>query len=130
MATNTLSKLFLLVDDYDEAITFYTQKLGFLVLEDTLFPDNHWVVLVPNKSAQLGIALTKAETKPQKMAVGKQAGDGVFYILSTDNFDQQYEHMLKQGVNFLEQPRNEPYGKVVIFEDLYGNKIDLIESVL
>lgn len=124
-----IGHLTLLVNNYDEAIFFYTQKLGFILLEDIqLTPEKRWVIVAPSDAQGAGLLLAKAATDEQKQHIGNQTGGRVFLFLYTDDFWQTYENMKAQGVRFLEEPRSESYGRVVVFQDLYGNKWDLLES--
>lgn len=123
-----LAALALLVHDYDAALAFYTQKLGFTLLEDTdMGGGKRWVRVAPPGAAECALLLAKATTPDQTAAVGRQTGGRVFLFLHTDDFWRDYNAMQAAGVKFLEQPRHEPYGTVVVFEDLYGNKWDFIE---
>ena len=119
----------LVVKDYDEAIQFFTQKLKFKLVEDTqLGPGKRWVIVSPPGNADgANLLLAKAANEDQRDAVGYQTGGRVFLFLHTDNFWRDYEYMKKEGVTFVEEPREELYGTVVVFKDLYGNKWDLIE---
>ena len=118
----------LVVDDYDEAIEFYTTKLKFsLVKDQAITPTKRWVVVAPEKSRSCKLLLAKASNDHQREAVGNQTGGRVFLFLHTDNFWQDYQSMLAAGVKFNESPREEDYGTVVVFEDLYGNKWDLVQ---
>ncbi|KAF0109814.1 MAG: lactoylglutathione lyase-like lyase [Chloroflexi bacterium] len=118
----------LVVRDYDEAIAFYTQKLRFSLVEDTVMGDGkRWVVVAPPGSAGTRLLLAKAATLQQEHSVGNQTGGRVFLFLHTDDFWRDYIEMRARGVKFLEEPRHEDYGTVAIFEDLYGNKWDLLE---
>lgn len=118
----------LVVNDYDEAIEFYTRKLSFTLLEDTRMSDTkRWVVIAPPGSTGCTLLLAKAANDAQKAAVGNQTGGRVFLFLHTDNFDRDYNQMQEAGIEFIESPRQETYGKVVVFADLYGNRWDLIE---
>jgi catechol 2,3-dioxygenase-like lactoylglutathione lyase family enzyme len=118
-----------LVRDYDEAIAFFTGKLGFTLVEDTpLGGDKRWVKVIPAGAAGTGLLLAKAATPEQLAAVGRQGGGRVFLFLETDSFARDYRAMRTAGVEFTEQPRHEAYGSVVVFRDLYGNKWDLVES--
>jgi catechol 2,3-dioxygenase-like lactoylglutathione lyase family enzyme len=124
----TISAITLLVRDYDEAIAFYTQKLRFNLMEDTdMDGGKRWVTVSPPGSSETRLLLAKAMTPEQKSRIGNQTGGRVFLFLHTDDFLRDYEAMKSNGVHFLEQPRNESYGTVVVFEDLYGNKWDLLE---
>ena len=123
-----LAGISLVVNDYDEAIDFYTRKLSFTLLEDTRMSDTkRWVVIAPPGSTGCTLLLAKAANDAQKAAVGNQTGGRVFLFLHTDNFDRDYNQMQKAGIEFIESPRQETYGKVVVFVDLYGNRWDLIE---
>lgn len=118
----------LLVSDYDEAKAFYVDKLGFEVRLDTpLSEAKRWVVLAPRGGGQGCILLAKAETAEQFEHIGNQTGGRVFLFLDTDNFQRDFDNYLMNGVNFVEAPRDEVYGTVAVFEDLYGNRWDLIQ---
>mmetsp|Transcript_25074 Transcript_25074/g.41776 ORF Transcript_25074/g.41776 Transcript_25074/m.41776 type:complete len:135 (+) Transcript_25074:95-499(+) len=121
----------LLVRDYDEAISYYTEKLGFVLAEDKVMtPEKRWVVVHPPGSGSLGttrILLAKATNPEEISSIGNQCGGRVFLFLNTDNFARDYEAMRSKQVEFLETPRYEEYGTVAVFKDLYGNKYDLIE---
>ncbi|MGB5274435.1 MAG: VOC family protein [Flavobacteriaceae bacterium] len=122
-----ISQISLLVKDYEEAIAFYTQKLGFEILEDTLLNGTkRWVVVRPKNSNGASLLLAKAVNEHQLGAIGNQTGGRVFLFLHSDNFEQDYQRMLNHGVEFMEIPRKETYGTVVVFKDLYGNLWDLI----
>lgn len=130
--TQFISGLTLVVPDYDEAIGFYVGKLGFTLCEDTkLSETKRWVTVMPPGSGEQGtrLLLAKAANTEQTKAIGNQTGGRVFLFLKTDQFDADYEAMLKFGVEFLEIPRDEPYGKVVVFQDPFGNKWDLLENL-
>jgi catechol 2,3-dioxygenase-like lactoylglutathione lyase family enzyme len=117
-----------LVRDYDEAITFYTGKLGFEVrLDNRLSETRRWVVLAPAGGGQGCILLARAEGERQLKAVGDQTGGRVFLFLDTDDFERDYRTYVERGVRFVRPPRVEDYGTVAVFEDLYGNRWDLIE---
>lgn len=123
-----IGSLALLVRDYDEAIAFYTQKLGFQLLEDTdLGGGKRWVLVAPPGSTETSLLLAQAASPEQENAIGNQSGGRVFLFLHTDDFWRDYNAMKASGIRFLEEPRTEPYGTVVVFEDLYGNKWDFIE---
>lgn len=116
-----------LVRDYDEAIGWFIDKLGFSLVEDiALSPAKRWVVVSP-PGGGCALLLAKADGAAQKAAVGAQAGARVFLFLHTDDFARDHAAMTAQGVRFLESPRREAYGTVAVFEDLYGQKWDLIE---
>jgi catechol 2,3-dioxygenase-like lactoylglutathione lyase family enzyme len=126
-----MQRLFLtavLVRDYDEAIAFYTDALDFEVRIDTpLSPVKRWVVMAPPGGGQGCILLAKAESEAQAARIGSQTGGRVFLFLDTDDFERDYRLYLERGVRFVEAPRIEPYGTVAVFEDLYGNRWDLIQ---
>ncbi|MEM5583709.1 VOC family protein [Roseibium sp. AS2] len=118
----------LVVPDYDRAIAFYTQKLGFDLIGDTPLSDTkRWVLVAPKGSTETRLLLARADGPDQQATIGNQAGGRVFLFLNTDDFDRDYQAMQDAGVTFLEPPRTEPYGKVAVFQDPFGNKWDLIE---
>jgi catechol 2,3-dioxygenase-like lactoylglutathione lyase family enzyme len=118
----------LVVRDYDEAIEYFTGRLGFRLLEDSpQGPQKRWVVVGPAGSPGASLLLARAATPEQERCVGNQAGGRVGFFLRTDDFPRTYETMRARGVRFVEAPRSEPYGQVVVFEDLYGNRWDLLE---
>ncbi|MEM7550529.1 MAG: VOC family protein [Bacteroidota bacterium] len=123
-----LSAITYLVKNYDEAIEYFRDKLAFKLLEDTRLTNSKRWVLVSPAGSQTKILLAKAVGIEQVKAIGNQGGGRVFLFLSTSHFEDSYLKFKANGVEFLEEPRNEPYGKVVVFRDLYGNKWDLIES--
>ncbi|WP_274627563.1 VOC family protein [Arvimicrobium flavum] len=124
-----IATLAVVVADYDEAIAWYTGKLGFSLLEDVpLGEDKRWVTVSPGKGGAR-LLLAKAADANQRAAVGKQAGGRVFLFLETDDFARDHAAMLAAGVDFREEPRREAYGTVAVFGDLYGNLWDLIEPV-
>lgn len=117
-----------LVCDYDEAIAFFTQKLGFSLVQDTdMGSGKRWVVVAPPNSRGAALLLARAVTPEQSAAIGNQTGGRVFLFLHTDDFARDHAAMQANGVRFLEAPRSEPYGTVAVFEDLYKNKWDLLE---
>ena len=123
-----LAYLSLLVRDYDEAIAYFTGVLGFDLLEDTdMGGGKRWVRVAPHGEGGSGLLLAKAVNADQSSRVGDQTGGRVFLFLHTDDFERDYTRMKAKGVKFLEEPRHEVYGTVVVFEDLYGNKWDFIE---
>ncbi len=129
LARMKIAQLTYLVRDYDEAIRWFTDKLGFILKEDSKLSDTkRWVVVAPPGENGAALLLAKAEGDTQKAAVGGQSGGRVFLFMQTDDFDRDYKAMSSRGVRFLETPRTESYGKVAVFEDLYGIKWDLIES--
>jgi catechol 2,3-dioxygenase-like lactoylglutathione lyase family enzyme len=117
----------LLVADYDEAIAFYTQKLGFDLLEDSPQGEKRWVVVRPKGAVETAILLAKASNEQQKQQIGHQSGGRVFLFLNTDDFWRDHQRMQQQGIKFLETPRQEAYGTVAVFEDLYGTRWDLLQ---
>lgn len=119
----------IVVDDYDSAITHYINDLGFTLIEDTaLAPEKRWVVIAPsNEGAK--ILLAKASNEVQSAAIGNSTGGRVGFFLYTTNFVQTYESYKSNGIEFMEEPRKEAYGHVVVFKDKYGNKWDLIEQL-
>jgi catechol 2,3-dioxygenase-like lactoylglutathione lyase family enzyme len=125
-----ISAVTLVVPDYDEAIAFYVRTLGFRLVEDTALSANkRWVVVAPQGSHETGLLLAKADSASQFGAIGNQAGGRVFLILKTDDFERDYARFKQAGIEFLEEPRMETYGKVVVFRDAFGNKWDLIEPL-
>jgi catechol 2,3-dioxygenase-like lactoylglutathione lyase family enzyme len=128
--TQALALTTLLVNDYDEAIAWYTGPLGFSLREDTPLGDGkRWVVVAPPGSPGAGLLLARAATEEQRAAVGRQAGGRVFLFLHTDDFRADYARMRAAGVHFRETPREEPYAIVAVFEDLYGNPWDLLQPI-
>jgi catechol 2,3-dioxygenase-like lactoylglutathione lyase family enzyme len=124
----TIGYIALLVRDYDEAISFYTKKLHFDFLEDTdLSGGKRWIVVSPPGSGESRLLLAKAASQYQENFIGNQTGGRVFLFLQTDDFWRDYSEMKSNGIIFCEEPRAESYGMVVVFEDLYGNKWDLLE---
>lgn len=123
----TLANVTLVVRDYDEAIGFFTGALGFRLLEDTpLGGSKRWVVVAPD-GGRTGLLLAQAASSQQEAAIGNQTGGRVAFFLHSDDFARDYTRMIAAGVTFTEQPREEVYGTVVVFEDLYGNKWDLVQ---
>jgi len=124
----TLAQIALVVNDYDEAIQFYTQKLNFNLIEDTsLSKEKRWVVVAPKGDNTCALLLAKATNEEQKTRIGNQTGGRVFLFLYTDNFWKDYNNMLENNIVFVRPPSNETYGTVAVFKDLYGNLWDLIE---
>jgi catechol 2,3-dioxygenase-like lactoylglutathione lyase family enzyme len=122
-----LSLVTLLVQDYGEAVEWFTSKLGFLLVEDReLSPGKRWVVVRPGDTGT-GLLLAQASGGSQEAAIGNQTGGRVGFFLETDDFDAAHSRMVKAGVKFRENPRTEEYGKVAVFEDLCGNHWDLIQ---
>ena len=125
-----ISAVTLLVPDYDKAIAYYVGRLGFRLVEDTpLSNTKRWVVVAPPGSSETGLLLAQTDSRDQREAIGNQTGGRVFLILKTDDFDRDYERFKEAGIEFLEEPRTEAYGKVVVFRDAFGNKWDLIEPL-
>jgi catechol 2,3-dioxygenase-like lactoylglutathione lyase family enzyme len=127
-ATIDIARVSLAVRDYDEAIDFFTRALGFVVLEDEpRGGGKRWVVVAPRRTG-VGLVLAKAVTPEQQARVGDHTGGRVLLFLHTDDFDAAHARMQAEGVRFVEEPRQEPHGKVAIFLDLYGNRHELIQS--
>ena len=123
-----ISSVALVVDNYDDAIDFYTKKLKFELVEDTdLGGGKRWVKISPPNSNGTNLLLAKASSAQQSKSVGNQTGGRVFLILQTDDFWRDYNDMRSKGVSFKQSPRVEDYGTVVVFEDIYGNKWDLLQ---
>ena len=126
--TLSVSAVTLVVRDYDEAIGWYRQKLGFELVEDKdLGEGKRWIVMAPPGSNGARLILGKAATPAQERHIGDQAGGRVFLFLKTGDFARDHAAMLAKGVRFREAPRREPYGSVAVFEDLYGNAWDLLQ---
>jgi catechol 2,3-dioxygenase-like lactoylglutathione lyase family enzyme len=121
----------LVVRDYDEALAFFVGKLGFDLIEDTYQPeqDKRWVVVAPPGSTGATILLARASRPEQEAFVGNQAGGRVFLFLKTDDFDRDYARYVNVGITFVRPPIQFDYGKVAVFEDLYGNLWNLVEHV-
>ena len=118
----------ILVDDYDRAIAFYTKKLRFKLVEDTVLSDTkRWVLVKPEGSEGCSLLLAKAANEAQTQRIGDQAGGRVFLFLQTDNFERDYQHLIDNNIVIIREPSDETYGKVAVFEDLYGNLWDLIK---
>jgi catechol 2,3-dioxygenase-like lactoylglutathione lyase family enzyme len=125
--SQAIARVSVLVRDYDEAIAFYAGALGFRVAEDApKGGGERWVVLAPPGPPGCSLLLARAKNEGEAAAVGRQAGGRVFLFLSTDDFARDHRALLGRGVRFIEEPRHEAYGTVAVFEDLYGNKWDLI----
>ena len=122
-----LMHIALVVADYDEAIHWYTQKLNFKLIEDTTLNEvKRWVLIQPPGEGSCQLLLAKAATEEQKSRVGNQTGGRVFLFLHTDDFERDHENLLQKGITIVRGPSEEEYGKVLVFEDLYGNLWDLI----
>ena len=119
----------IVVRDYDEALEFYVNKLKFEVVEDTYQPeqDKRWVVISPPGSNGMTLLLARASNEEQSTFIGNQAGGRVFLFLSTDDFWRDYNRMREEGVHFIREPMEADYGTVAVFEDLYGNRWDLLQ---
>ncbi len=118
----------LVVNDYDEAIDFYTNKLNFTLVEDTPQSETkRWVLVAPKGSEECRVLLAKGVGEEQRSRIGNQTGGRVFLFLRTDDFWRDYQNMRSQGINFVREPTHEEYGTVAVFEDLYGNLWDLVE---
>jgi catechol 2,3-dioxygenase-like lactoylglutathione lyase family enzyme len=127
LMSQRIANVMLVVDDYDRAIGFYTSALGFEVLEDTPMGDGkRWVRVGPPGSMSAGLVLGKANSPEQRAATGRQAGGRVFLFLETDDFPGDLRRLESYGALIVQAPRSESYGMVAVFEDLYGNKWDLI----
>ena len=124
-----IAHIAIIVRDYDEAIQFYIQKLGFTLLEDTILSETkRWVLIAPvSDTSSCALLLAKADNKIQESRVGNQTGGRVFLFLYTDDFYRDYHDFIAKGVTFVRKPTKQEYGTVAVFEDLYGNFWDLIE---
>lgn len=123
-----IAHIALVVADYDEAIAFYTQKLHFTLVEDTVLSETkRWVKVAPAGSDGCCLLLAKAATEEQRYRVGNQTGGRVFLFLHTDDFKRDYQNLLDNKIKIIREPSAEPYGTVAVFADLYGNLWDLIE---
>jgi catechol 2,3-dioxygenase-like lactoylglutathione lyase family enzyme len=123
-----LTLVSLVVHDYDEALRFYVDTLGFTLIEDTYIQeqDKRWVVVAPSRSSGARLLLARASNAEQAARIGTQTGGRVFLFLETDDFARDYRDYLARGVEFVREPKEEPYGIVAVFRDLYGNLWDLI----
>lgn len=118
----------LVIDDYDKAITYFTQKLHFTLTEDTrLSETKRWVLVTPPGYGSCSILLAQAANEEQKSRIGNQTGGRVFLFLHTDNFERDYQNLISNNIKIVRPPANESYGTVAVFEDLWGNRWDLIE---
>jgi len=123
-----IAHIALVVRDYDEAIAYYVNKLGFQLLEDTkLSEEKRWVVVAPPGAKECGLLLAKAADESQRKSIGNQTGGRVFLFLFTDDFDRDYLKMKAKDIKFVRPPQDFDYGRVAVFEDLYGNLWDLLE---
>ena len=126
-----IAQIAIVVDDYDEAIAFYTQKLNFALIEDTkLSESKRWVKVKPVGPGSCSLLLAKANGDEQRTRVGNQTGGRVFLFLHTDDFDRDYQNLLRNKVTIIREPLVESWGKVAVFQDLYGNLWDLIQPVI
>lgn len=125
-----LAHIAIVVDDYDRAIDFYTQKLNFQLTEDTKLSDTkRWVIVTPPGAKECSLLLAKGANEHQCSRIGDQTGGRVFLFLHTDNFEKSYQNLIVQQIKIVRQPSHETYGTVAVFEDLYGNLWDLIEPI-
>ncbi|MBF2708850.1 VOC family protein [Flavobacterium soyangense] len=123
-----LKHIAIVVKDYDEAILYYTQKLNFVIIEDTkISEEKRWIIIAPSNSSECSFLLAKAVNEDQENSIGNQTGGRVFLFLNTNNFTKEYQNLISNNVKIIREPKNEVYGKVAVFEDLYGNLWDLIE---
>lgn len=123
-----IAHIALVVKDYDEAINFYTQKLGFTLIEDTVLSEKkRWVIVAPKNSDGCSLLLAQADNSEQESRIGNQTGGRVFLFLYTDDFWRDYKSMKANGITFTREPVDESYGIVAVFSDLYGNLWDLIQ---
>jgi len=123
-----LAHIAIVVDDYDKAIEFYTQKLHFNLIEDTVLSDTkRWVLVRPKGASECALLLAKATNEAQRNSIGNQAGGRVFLFLQTDDFKRDYQHLIDNHIKIIREPSFEDYGTVAVFEDIYGNLWDLIE---
>ena len=127
MSVNTLGMITIVVDEYDQAISHYVNDLGFALIEDKeMTPEKRWVVVAPSSDGAR-ILLAKAATDAQKAAIGNSTGGRVGFFMYTTNFNETYNAYKSRGIEFIESPRQDTYGQVVVYKDKYGNKWDLIE---
>lgn len=124
-----LAHIAILVDDYDRAIAFYTKKLHFELIEDTkMSEEKRWVLVRPKGAKECSLLLAKGVNDVQKSRIGNQTGGRVFLFLHSDDFQRDYQNLLKNKIKIVREPSVEEYGTVAVFEDIYGNLWDLIES--
>jgi catechol 2,3-dioxygenase-like lactoylglutathione lyase family enzyme len=124
----SLAHIALVVNDYDEAIKFYTQTLHFVLLEDKVMsPTKRWVIIAPQGSTGTSILLAKASNEEQQNRLGNQTGGRIFLFLYTDDIKRDYQNLVEKKVTIIEELTNKPHGTVLVFADLYGNLWDLIE---
>jgi catechol 2,3-dioxygenase-like lactoylglutathione lyase family enzyme len=128
MMKQRIAHIALVVNDYDEAIEFYTKKLNFTLIEDTMMSETkRWVLLSPPGSSECSLLLAKASGEEQSSRVGNQTGGRVFLFLHTNNFERDFQNLKTNGITIVRQPSVEVYGTVAVFADLYGNLWDLVE---
>lgn len=129
MKQQHLALVSIVVRDYDEAIGFYVHTLGFELIEDSFVPEQNkrWVVVAPPGARESRLLLARASNEAQTSRIGNQTGGRVFLFLYTDDFWRDYEDYQAKGVRFVREPKEEPYGTVAVFEDLYGNWWDLLQ---
>ncbi len=127
--TQTIGQVALVVREYDEAIDFYVGRLGFTLIEDTYIPeqDKRWVVVAPPGSSDTRLLLARAVGEEQSSRIGNQTGGRVFLFLDTDDFWRDYHNYRARGIVFIREPKEESYGTVSVFKDLYGNLWDLVQ---
>jgi catechol 2,3-dioxygenase-like lactoylglutathione lyase family enzyme len=125
----SLGLVSLVVREYDEALDFFVGKLGFILVEDSLLPEQtkRWVVITPPGATESGLLLARASTREQVLRIGTQSAGRVFLFLYTNDFWRDYERYKAQGIVFVREPKSESYGTVAVFKDLYGNLWDLVE---
>ncbi|MCI5057758.1 MAG: VOC family protein [Flavobacteriales bacterium] len=119
----------LVVEDYDKALDFYINKLDFRLIEDTKIEeqDKRWILIAPPGAMECSILLAQASNETQKASIGNQTGGRVFLFLFTDDFDRDFKKYSERNINFIRPPKDETYGRVAVFEDLYGNRWDLLQ---
>jgi len=128
MKKRHLAHIAIVIDNYDNAIDYYTNTLNFVLIENTkLDEEKRWVLIAPSKGAETKILLAKASNDMQISRIGNQTGGRVFLFLYTDNFEREHQNLLSKKVTIMREPINEKWGKVLVFEDQYGNLWDLIE---
>ena len=125
-----IARIALVVKDYDEAINFYTKKLDFKLVEDTVISrEKRWVLVAPHGDKDCCLLLAKAKNEKEAKSIGNQTGGRVFLFLFTDDFWRDYKKMIDRDIKFIREPKKEAYGMVAVFEDLYGNLWDLLEPI-
>lgn len=126
--TRKITHVTVIVKNYDEAIQFYTEKLGFELVTDNSFGQGmRWVTVAPSRDNETAIVLVEADSKDKVERLGSQAANHVFLVIHTDDCRRDYEEMKARGVHFLSEPNEVPWGIEVVFEDLYGNRFDMVE---